>query len=104
MREVKIPEIIKNKIVGEANWRSTNGHGGVDDITRDNFILAAEYGYQLSLLSIHEFETQKADWNGQCQCGHKHSEHHPISSHNYSAGHCTIGECRCKHFIHNSTT
>lgn len=43
-----IPNVIKNKIVGEANWRSTNGHGGVDDITRDNFILAAEYGYSLA--------------------------------------------------------
>lgn len=41
------PEI-KNKIIGEANWRSTNGHGGVDDITRDNFIQAAEYGYSLA--------------------------------------------------------
>lgn len=39
------------------------------------------------------------EWDGQCRCGHKHSEHHPISSHNYSAGHCTVGECRCKHFI-----
>ncbi len=46
----------------------------------------------------------KSEWNGQCQCGHKHSEHHPISSHNYSAGHCMIGECRCKHFIHNPQT
>jgi len=36
--------------------------------------------------------------DGQCQCGHKHSEHHPISNDNYSAGHCKIGECRCKHF------
>lgn len=43
-----IPIPIKNKIVGEANWRSTNGHGGVDDITRDNFIQAAQYGYSLA--------------------------------------------------------
>lgn len=43
-----IPQEIKIKIVQEANWRSTNGHGGVDDITRDNFILAAEYGYGLA--------------------------------------------------------
>ncbi len=48
MADNKIPQEIKNKIVGEANWRSTNGHGGVDDITRDNFIIAAEYGYSLS--------------------------------------------------------
>lgn len=47
-KEAITPQSIKNKIVGEANWRSTNGHGGVDDITRDNFILAAEFGYSLA--------------------------------------------------------
>ena len=44
----KIPEVIKNKIVAEANWRSTNGHGGVDDQLRDEFINHAEFGYQLA--------------------------------------------------------
>ena len=34
----------------------------------------------------------------QCKCGHKHSEHHPVSSANYSSGHCTVGECRCPSF------
>jgi hypothetical protein len=43
-----IPEVIKNKIVAEANWRSTNGHGGVDDQLRDEFINHAEWGYQLA--------------------------------------------------------
>lgn len=43
-----IPQKIKNKIVEEANWRSTNGHGGVNDVARDNFIQAAEFGYLLA--------------------------------------------------------
>lgn len=43
-------------------------------------------------------------WNGRCRCGHLHSEHHPTSSHNYSAGRCTVGECRCAHFIHDTKT
>lgn len=51
-KTMELPVVIKNKIVSEANWRSTNGHGGVDDITRDNFILAAEFGYQLACEEI----------------------------------------------------
>ena len=43
----------------------------------------------------------KEKWNGRCCCGHLHSEHHPSSSVNYSAGHCTVGECRCKNFLHD---
>ena len=99
---MNIPIDVKNKIVGEANWRSTNGHGGVDDITRDNFILAAEWGYELAyneiLLSKGVLPKLEAK-DPRCQCGHLHSEHHPIQSCNYSAGRCTIGECRCVHFL-----
>lgn len=37
-------------------------------------------------------------WDARCQCGHLYSAHNKDSNYNYSAGHCTIGECRCKHF------
>jgi hypothetical protein len=43
---------------------------------------------------------ERKEWDGYCRCGHKHSEHNPINSVNYSSGNCTVGECRCKHFIH----
>lgn len=46
-KTMTIPQKIKNKIIDEAQWRATNGHGGVDQITYDNFIIAAEYGYSL---------------------------------------------------------
>lgn len=39
---------IDRAVTEEAEWRSTNGHGGVDTITRDNFILAAKFGYNLA--------------------------------------------------------
>lgn len=51
------------------------------------------------LRALKENRPHKSELDEQCQCGHKHSEHHPIASHNYSAGRCTIGECRCKHFL-----
>jgi hypothetical protein len=35
----------------------------------------------------------------RCQCGHLQSEHRPIDANDYSSGRCTIGECRCSHFI-----
>lgn len=38
-------------------------------------------------------------WDGRCRCGHLHSEHRASSSINYSAGRCSIGECRCANFI-----
>lgn len=50
------------------------------------------------------FINTKEKWDGECQCGHLHSQHRPISSVNYSAGRCTIGECRCTHFLHQKTT
>lgn len=40
-------------------------------------------------------------WDGVCDCGHKHSEHAKIVSHNYSAGSCSIKGCKCKYFNHN---
>lgn len=43
---------------------------------------------------------ERSEWNGYCRCGHNHSEHNSINSVNYSAGRCTIGECRCRYFIH----
>lgn len=54
---MNIPQEIKDKIEQEANWRSTNGHGGVDVITRDNFILAAIYGYQLAKQEIEKLKS-----------------------------------------------
>lgn len=66
--------------------------------TKEQFELFADFLMEMKALK----ESKKtSEWDGECQCGHKHSDHHPISSHNYTAGHCTIGECRCKHFIHN---
>lgn len=46
-KTMSIPQEIRNKIIDEAHWRATNGHGGLDQITYDNFIMAAEYGYLL---------------------------------------------------------
>lgn len=96
-----ITEDIKNKIAAEADWRSTNGHGGVDETTRDNFILAASWGYELAYNEILESKgfVNKEKVDQRCTCGHLHSEHRPISSVNYSAGRCTVGECRCTHFL-----
>lgn len=48
------------------------------------------------------FKTEKNEWNGRCICGHLHNEHNPTSSINYSAGVCSVGECRCRNFIHDS--
>lgn len=48
---------------------------------------------------IYRKDTAKSDWDGRCRCGHLHSEHNAIQSHNYSAGRCSIGECRCANFI-----
>jgi len=36
-----------------------------------------------------------------CTCGHEHSNHKNISSHNYSAGKCE--KCNCKYFIHKNS-
>lgn len=44
----------------------------------------------------------KVKWDGECKCGHLHSEHHKLTSHNYSAGRCTHEGCGCAHFIHNN--
>lgn len=99
---MKIPNDIKTKIESEGNWRSTNGHGGVDETTLNNFILAATWGYELAYIEILKSKGQLIEEKieQRCICGHLHSEHHPINSHNYSAGRCTIGECRCNHFLH----
>lgn len=51
------------------------------------------------LKALKESRPHKSEWDEQCRCGHKHSEHHPIYSNNYSAGHCKVDECRCKHFL-----
>lgn len=98
---MEIPNDVKRKIVSEANWRATNGHGGVHDVTRDNFILAASFGYELAYNEILESKglAKKEKTDPACICGHLHSEHMPISSNNYSAGRCTVGECRCSHFL-----
>lgn len=101
MPVIRIPDDIKRKIEEEADWRSTNGHGGIDNTTRDNFILAAEWGYELAyketLQSKGLIKKEKEDH--RCKCGHLHSEHMPLNSINYSAGRCTIGECRCNNFL-----
>lgn len=36
-------ESAKNRIEKEADWRTTNGHGGVDALSREYFIAGAEY-------------------------------------------------------------
>lgn len=43
--------------------------------------------------------SKKQEWNGNCICGHSHSDHGPSGSINYSAGRCS--RCNCLHFIHN---
>ena len=43
----------------------------------------------------------KEKWDGQCVCGHKHSEHGPTGSINYTAGRCYVKRCDCQHFINN---
>ena len=98
---MEISNDIKNKIAAEADWRATNGHGGVDEITHANFILAASWGYELAYTEILESKglVKKEKEDPRCICGHLHSEHRPINSHNYSAGRCTVGECRCAHFL-----
>lgn len=42
---------------------------------------------------------ERVAWDGRCRCGHLHSEHSKSTSINYSAGSCSVGECRCKHFL-----
>lgn len=37
-----------------------------------------------------------------CICGHTHSNHREIQSHNYSAGKCNFEKCNCKNFIHKN--
>lgn len=54
-RKSEMSDDVRNIIEEEASWRSTNGHGGVDEITRSNFIIAAEYGY--SLRPVHPADT-----------------------------------------------
>lgn len=41
----------------------------------------------------------KSKWDGNCECGHKHSEHGESMSINYSAGCCQIDDCNCAHFL-----
>jgi len=48
MSETSIPSEIKELIESEANWRATNGHGGVDQYTYDVAKSCLEQGYQLS--------------------------------------------------------
>jgi hypothetical protein len=40
-------------------------------------------------------------WDGVCKCGHAHSSHGKIKSHNYTAGKCIL--CDCKGFVHDAT-
>src|SRR5678810_516669 len=63
-KTLNIPIAIFNKIVAEANWQSTNGHGGVDDITRDNFIQSASFGYSLAQQEIKERDAEIAALRG----------------------------------------
>lgn len=49
-----VPEDIKNKIISESDWRATNGHGGVDEVTKENFIQATIFGYLLSKPKEHK--------------------------------------------------
>lgn len=65
--------------------------------TSEEFELFADFVKEMKALK--ESRPHKSEWDEQCRCGHKHSEHHPIASHNYSAGHCRVDECRCKHFL-----
>ena len=46
---------------------------------------------------------ERKSWDGRCRCGHLHSEHSKSTSINYSAGCCTVGECRCKYFLTPNT-
>lgn len=54
---------------------------------------------EVEKFTLKEHLKGKEEWDGRCKCGHLHSEHRPINSHNYSAGRCTVGECRCANFI-----
>jgi hypothetical protein len=45
----------------------------------------------------------KEKWDGRCVCGHKHSQHGPTGSINYTAGRCSVKGCNCAHFIHDNT-
>jgi hypothetical protein len=65
--------------------------------TREEFECFANFLKEMKGLA--ESRPHESEWDGRCRCGHLHSEHHSISSPNYSAGHCKIGECRCKHFM-----
>lgn len=44
-------------------------------------------------------KAKKDEWNGRCECGHLHSQHAPIVSHNWSAGQCK--SCDCRGFVHD---
>lgn len=57
-----VPDDIKNKIISESDWRATNGHGGVDEITRENFILASVFGYLLSKNKVEDIEGKPGKW------------------------------------------
>lgn len=38
-----------------------------------------------------------------CRCGHLHTQHVIIKSHNYSAGRCIVKGCDCRNFVIKST-
>lgn len=64
--------------------------------TKEEYELFQRFTQEMKALK--ELRCRKDEWNGKCLCGHKHSDHHPISSNNYSDGHCIISECKCKYF------
>lgn len=35
----------------------------------------------------------------RCKCGHRHLDHGPSNSINYTAGVCRIAKCDCEHFL-----
>lgn len=49
-----VPEDIKNKIISESDWQTTNGHGWVDEAARENIIRSAIFGYLLSQPKEHK--------------------------------------------------
>ena len=69
------PEV-GNKINQEANWRSTDGHGAVNELTHHNFTQGAEYGYRLGVEDKDNFAIGFAAW----------STHHPDAQRYKEAG------------------
>lgn len=53
----------------------------------------------LELIQTVEEVVKKEKWDGLCECGHKHSAHAPINSHNYTAGRCYEKGCNCQYFL-----